>query len=415
MDLKALWAEFRPGRTIYFQGGAGESQALAHALRENRECAAGVTFLSCLVPGMNETLDYAGLTPTTRMKTFMLPACMRDSFAGGQVELIPRTYWGAAQHLAGARCDVAIAHVSPPDEHGRCSLGIASDFAPLVWPQAAVRILLVNPAMPRMPRAPAFSVHDADVVVTLEGPLVEAPVAGNPGAEIDAIAAHVAGLVPDGAHLQTGIGGAPGVVWRHLKGHRGLVLRSGMANDWLGDLADAGALAPGADHVAGVAYGTSAFYGELARSGLVRFTHTVETHGLPALVQVPRLTSVNSALEVDLFGQVNVEWQGASLSSGVGGGPDFMRAAVFSPGGRSIIALPATARKGTISRISVRLDKPTVGIARSDVDTVVTEHGVADLRDKGIDQRAQALIAIADPRFRDSLAKDWHALRASIR
>jgi acyl-CoA hydrolase len=92
-----------------------------------------------------------------------------------------------------------------------------------------------------------------------------------------------------------------------------------------------------------------------------------------------------------------------------------MRAAVFSPGGRSIIALPSTARKGTISRISVRLDKPTVGIARSDVDTVVTEHGVADLRDKGIDQRAQALIAIADPRFRDSLAKDWHALRASIR
>jgi len=415
MDLKTLWSEFRPRRTIYVQGSAGESLALAHALREDPERAAGVTFLSCLVPGMNETLDYAGLTPTTRCMTFMLPACMRDSFAGGKVELIPRTYWGAAQHLATTRCDVAIAHVAPPDDNDMCSLGIASDFAPLVWPQAAVKVLLVNPAMPRMPRGPALSVGDADLVVTLEGPLVEAPVPGNSSGEVDAIAAHVAALVPDGARLQTGIGGAPGVVWRHLKGRRGLILRSGMANDWLCDLADAGVLAERADHVAGVAYGSSSFYGELARSGLVRFAHTLETHSLPALVEVPRLTSINGALEVDLFGQVNVEWQGLSLSGGVGGGPDFMRAATFSPGGRSIIALPATARKGTVSRIVARLDKPTVGIARSDIDTVVTEHGVAALRDKGMDQRADALIAIADPQFRDRLAQDWRALRAAIR
>lgn len=414
MDLKALWAEFQPRRTIYVPGSAGESLALVHALRDEPERAAGVMFLSCLVPGMNETLDYAGLTPTTRCTTFMLPACMRDSFAGGKVKLIPRTYWSAAQLFASTRCDVAIAHVAPPDDNGLCSLGIASDFAPLVWPQAGVKILLVNPAMPRMPRAPALSVGDADLVVTLEGPLVEAPTSTATGGAIDAVAAHVAALVPDGARLQTGIGGAPGVVWRHLTGHRGLVLRSGMANDWLCDLADAGALAEGADHVAGVAYGASGFYDELARSGLVRFMHTAETHGLPALVQVPKLTSINSALEVDLFGQVNVEWQGMSLSGGVGGGPDFMRAATFSPGGRSIIALPATARKGTVSRIVARLDKPTVGIARSDIDAVVTEHGVAALRNKGIDQRADALIAIADPRFRDQLAEDWRALRAAI-
>jgi acyl-CoA hydrolase len=415
MGLKALWAEFRPRRTIYVPGSAGESLALAQALRDEPERAAGVRFLSCLVPGMNETLDYAGLTPTTRCTTFMLPACMRASLACGQVELIPRTYWGAAQHLAGTRCDVAIAHVAPPDDNGMCSLGIASDFAPLVWPQAAVKILLVNPAMPRMPHAPALSVGDADRVVTMEGPLVEAPMPPATSGEINAIAAHVAALVPDGARLQTGIGGAPGVVWRHLEGRRGLILRSGMANDWLCDLAHAGALAEGADHVAGVAYGSSGFYGELARSGLVRFTHTLETHSLPALIGVPRLTSINGALEVDLFGQVNVEWQGMFLSGGVGGGPDFMRAATFSPGGRSIIALPATARKGTVSRIVARLDKPTVGIARSDIDTVVTEHGVAALRDKGMDQRADALIAIADPQFRDRLAQDWRALRAAIR
>lgn len=412
--LDALWREFQPGRTIYIPGATGESLALAGALRDDPGRAAGVHFLGCLVPGMNETLDYAGLAPDSRMTTFLLPGCMRESFRAGQVNLVPRTYWGAARHFMATPCDVAIAHVTPPDADGLCSLGIASDFAPLVWPQAAVKVLIVNPSMPRLPRALTLRLADADVVVTMDGPLVEAaPAAAN--AEGDSIAAKVAALVPDGAHIQTGIGGAPGAIWKYLLDHRDLVLRSGMVNDWLLDLREAGALAAGGDHVAGVAYGTRALYDALARTDLVRFATTIETHGLPALVDLPRLTSVNGALEVDLFGQVNVEWQGSALSSGVGGGPDFMRAAAFSPGGRSIIALPATAKRGALSRIVVRLDKPSVGIARSDIDTVVTEHGVADLRDKGLDQRAEAMIAIAAPDYQAELAEGWAALRAGIR
>ncbi|CAN5280351.1 acetyl-CoA hydrolase/transferase C-terminal domain-containing protein [soil metagenome] len=412
--LDALWREFQPGRTIYVPGATGESLALAAALRDDPGRAAGVHFLSCLVPGMNEAVDYAGLTPDTSTTTFLLPGCMRESFKRGQVNLVPRTYWGTAQHFLATQCDVAIAHVTPPDANGLCSLGIASDFAPLIWPQAAVKILVVNPSMPRLPRALTLPLADADVVVTLDGPLVEAaPAASN--AEGDNIAARVAALIPDGAHIQTGIGGAPGAIWKYLLDHRDLVLRSGMVNDWLLDLREAWALAQAGGHVAGVAYGTRALYDELVRSDLVGFATTVETHGLPALVTVPRLTSVNGALEVDLFGQVNVEWQGSALSSGVGGGPDFMRAAAFSPGGRSIIALPATAKRGALSRIVVRLDKPSVGIARSDIDTVVTEHGVAELRDKGLDQRAEALIAIAAPEFQAELSEGWRTLRASFR
>jgi acyl-CoA hydrolase len=136
--------------------------------------------------------------------------------------------------------------------------------------------------------------------------------------------------------------------------------------------------------------------------------------GLCSLGATPRLHSINSALEVDLFGQVNVEWQGSALSSGVGGGPDFMRAATFSPGGRSIIALPATAERGMVSRIVARLARPSVSVARSDIDTVVTEHGVAELRDKGIDERAQALITVAAPQFRAELEEEWRALRATF-
>lgn len=411
--LDALWREFKPGRTIYIPGATGESLALASALRDDPKRAAGVHLLSCLVPGMNEALDYAGLSPDGTATTFLLPGCMRESFGQGRVTLIPRTYWGTGQLFQATRCDVAIAHVTPPDADGLCSLGIASDFAPLIWPGAAIKVLVVNPSMPRLPRALSLPLADADVVVTLDGPLVEAA-ASAPNAEAEAIAARVGPLIPDGAHIQTGIGGAPGAIWKYLLDHRDLVLRSGMVNDWLLDLREAGALAPDADHVAGIAYGSAALYEELARSDLVRFAHTIETHGLPSLVELPRLTSVNGALEVDLFGQVNVEWQGSALSSGVGGGPDFMRAAAFSPGGRSIIALPATAKRGALSRIVVRMEKPSVGIARSDIDTVVTEHGVAELRDKGIDQRAEALIAIAAPEFRDNLAEGWRTLRATF-
>jgi acyl-CoA hydrolase len=411
--IEALWQEFQPGRMIYVPGATGESLALAAALQAEPERAAGVHFLSCLVPGMNEAVDYAGLAPDTQLTTFMLPACVRDSFRQGRVSLIPRTYWGVAQHFLSSRCDVAIAHVAPPDAAGFCSLGIASDFAPLVWPQARIKVLVVNHLMPRLPRALGLRAADADLVVTLDGPLVEAaPGAAN--AEAEAIAAKVAALVPDGAHLQTGIGGAPGAIWKYLKGHKGLVLRSGMVNDWLRDLADAGALAPGGPHLAGIAYGSRAFYDDLAASDMVGFATTSETHGMPSLAAVPRLTSVNGALEVDLFGQVNVEWQGSKLSSGVGGGPDFMRAATISPGGRSIIALPATAKRGAVSRIVARLDRPSVGVARSDIDTVVTEHGVAQLRDMGIDQRAEAMIAIAAPAFRQALAEDWRRLRGSF-
>jgi acyl-CoA hydrolase len=411
--LEDLWALFQPGRTIYVPGASGESLALAQALKADPERTSGIDFLSCLVPGMNEAVDYASLGRDTRATTFMLPGCMRGSFGSRRVSLIPRTYWGIAQYFLATQVDVAIAHVTPPDAAGRCSLGIASDFATLIWPQAKVRVLIVNADMPRLPRALTLDVSQADLVIDLDGPLVAAAPQA-PNSEADAIAARIAELIPDGAHLQSGIGGAPGAVWQHLRNHRGLVLRSGMANDWLRDLADAGALAADGDHVAGIAYGSRAFYDDLASSDMVRFATTIETHGLPALADVPRLTSINAALEVDLFGQVNVEWQGSALASGVGGGPDFMRAATASPGGRSIIALPSTAKRGAISRIVTRIDKPSIGIARCDIDTVVTEHGVADLRHKGLDDRADALIAVADPAFRPTLADEWARARAGF-
>lgn len=402
---------FAPGMDIYLPGTTAEVPLLADALAAEPERMRGIHVLGCFVPGMN-AFDYAGLHPEARLTTFMLPPQMRESFKAGRVNLIGRTYRGAADTLAATDYDLAIAHVAPPGPDGLCSLGIASDFAPLVWPRAKRRALIINPAMPVPARALKLPLAEADIVVECEGPIVT--MADSPaGEEAELIARRVAALIPDGAQIQTGIGGAPGAIWSFLKDHKDLVLYSGMANDGLLTLAEAGALAP-AGHVAGIAFGSRAFYDALARDDLIDFRTVVDTHGFPQLSARPRLHSVNGALEVDLFGQVNVEWQGGKLSSGVGGGPDFMRGAAASPGGRSIIALPSTARKRSLSRIVARLGSPSTSIARSDIDTVVTEHGVAELRDKGIDARAEALIAIADPALRDDLADSWRALRASF-
>jgi acyl-CoA hydrolase len=406
-----LLDELKPGLNVYLPGASGEPLALRQILAAAPERCAGVRFVSCLVPGMND-FDYAALTPTTEVTSFMMPPAMRPSFEAGRMHLLPLAYSEIAEHLAErAQIDVALFHLAPPDADGLCSVGIAADFAPLVWARARRRIALINPAMPAPPRGPRLPLADADLVIELDSPVVEG--GGAPDtAEANAIAERVAALIPDGAAIQFGIGGAPAAVLGQLTDRRNLVIRSGMAIDGVRTLAEAGALASGGAHVVGIAFGSADFYRYLVESDLVSFADTRITHGAAALSTVERFVSMNSALEVDLFGQANLEWRGERVVSGVGGAPDFVRAARRSPGGRSIIALASTAGGGKIPRIVPRLASATVSIARSDIDTVVTEFGVAELADRSLDQRAQALIAIAHPDHRDALDADWARLRA---
>lgn len=400
-----------PGLSVYLPGATGESLALRAALAADPERAAGVRFVSCLVPGMND-FDYAGLTPTTEVTTFLMPPALRPSLEAGRVRLLPLAYSETAEHLARrAEIDVAFFHLAPPDAGGLCPTGMAADFASLVWPRARRRIVLVNPAMPVPRRGPRLPLAEADLVVEAECPVIEGGGAPD-GAEAAAIAERVAALIPDGAAIQFGIGGAPAAVLARLAGRRGLTIRSGMAIDAVQALAEAGALDAGGDHVVGVAFGSARLYRFLADSDLVRFADSRVTHGAASLASVARFHSVNSALEVDLFGQANLEWRGERVVSGVGGAPDFVRAARRSEGGRSIIALPSTAGGGRIARIVPRLASPTVSISRSDIDTVVTEHGTAQLTDLPLDARAEALIGIAHPAHRAQLAADWAAMRA---
>ncbi|HEY2178992.1 MAG TPA: acetyl-CoA hydrolase/transferase C-terminal domain-containing protein, partial [Caulobacteraceae bacterium] len=185
-----------------------------------------------------------------------------------------------------------------------------------------------------------------------------------------------------------------------------------MVTDGYGALDEAGALASDRDHITGLAYGSPEFMVWAARR--LVFADATVTHGATSLAQISRLWAINSALEVDLFGQGNIEWREGALVSGLGGAPDFARAARLSEGGRAILALPATAAGGRISRIVPRLTAPTVSLPRDDVDLVITEHGVADLRGASLEARAQALIAIAAPRHQADLERAWSAIRAAL-
>ncbi len=411
--LAPLLDEFRPGAEIYLPGATGEAAVLRAALVADPERVREVRLTSCLVPGMNE-FDHAALHPTAHMTTFLLPPALRASFEAGRVRVLPLAYSETAAYLGQrANFDVAVFHVCPPDAEGLCSVGIAADFPGLVWGRARRRVALINHAMPLPPRGPRLPLAEFDLVIEIDHPVIEgrdAPITEETGRIADRIAA----LIPDRASIQTGIGGAPAAALTRLTGHRGLVIRSGMITDGYAALAKAGALDPDGRHVTGALFGSAGFYREVAETDLVTLADTVVTHGAASLAGAARFTSINGALEVDLFGQINSEWRGERLVSGVGGAPDFVRAAARSSGGLSIIALASTAGGGKISRIVPRLTSPTVAISRADIDTVVTEHGAARLKDLGMEDRAQALIAIAAPAHQAGLAEAWAKMRAGF-
>jgi acyl-CoA hydrolase len=410
--MNDLLQYFQSGTNIYLPGASGEILALHDDLAAEPDRMSGVRVISCLLPGMN-AFDYAALHHDARLATFMLPAPLGPSFDAGKIDLLPIPYSAIASWIgAPGALDVAVAHLSPPRNDRTCSVGIAADFSLIAWHNAAIRVAVINPAMPDIPGAPRIALDHATAVVECESTLVADTGAPKPPpAEITTIARLVAEQVPDGAVLQIGIGGAPGAIWDHLINHRNLVLDSGLISPGFLTLRDAGALNPAVRHRAGIAYGPTAFYNSLARDDCAEFAGVDTTHDACRLGRHDRFTAINSAMEVDLFGQINLEWIGNRAMSGVGGAPDFARAARRSEGGQFIIALPATARRGTVSRIMPRLATPTVSMARSDVDVIVTEYGTAHLRGLSVDQRAQALIALAAPEWRAELDGKWRELR----
>ena len=406
-------ALLRPGMRVYAPGLSGESALLVDALRAAPQCCADVRFVGVWLPGYNN-VDYAGLDPAARATAFFVGPALRQSFAAGRVDYLPISYFAVYGYLRDrAAVDLALLQVSPPDTDGRCSLGVANDFTPAVLGKAACKVAHVNPLMPRTVGAATVAIDDIDYLVEAPRPVL----GGDDGADAEfvAIGRHVATLVPDGATLEVGVGKVQGVL-AALTGKRDLALHTGAFSDPVLRLVETGALADRVAAItAGVAWGSEALYAFVADNPRVRFAPVGVTHAIATLGAIERFIAINSVIEVDLLGQANAEMIRGRQVSSAGGITDFMRGARLSPGGLAIVALPSTTKGGTVSRIVAHLDEgAAVSVARADMEVVVTEHGIADLRDKSVDARAEALIAIAAPAFRDQLAAAWHERRGRM-
>lgn len=305
--------------------------------------------------------------------------------------------------------DVALITVSPPDRHGFVSLGISVDYTRQAAISAKTVIAEVNPNMPRTQGNSFLRVNDIDYFVLSEEALYQLTPPEITEVE-KAIGENVASLIKDGDCLQLGIGAIPDAVLNFLGDKNDIGIHSEMISDGVMNLALRGvvncrlkSLHPN-KIVITFAMGTQKFYDWLDNNPLVE-CYTVDYVNDPFIIaRNENMVSINSALAVDLLGQVAADTLGPAQFSGVGGQVDFVRGAVRSPGGRSIIAMPATASKGQVSRIVPFLEPgQAVTTSRNDVDYVVTEFGVAKLKGKTVRDRARALIAIAHPDFRDEL------------
>jgi 4-hydroxybutyrate CoA-transferase len=391
--------------TVFVEGASGEPSVLLDALAGAPEASDGVHYVGCLVPGVSR-IDPASFHPNASLTSFFVFGDIARSYQAGKVRFLPLHYSSIYAYLARLPIDVALVQVTPPDANGLCSLGPSVHFVPAVLDHARPAVLdharmvvaEVNAAMPRPRHSFTVPYDRLDAVVETERALV--PLAGDvPSEQAQKIAAHVAGLIEDGDTLQVGIGKLPGAVLAALHNHRDLRLHGGTVTDEVMDLHAAGALGP---MVCCTALGTRVYDWTASQNDL-RFAPVSHTHSARVLAQIERFTAINAVLAVDLSGQANAEVLRGRQVSGTGGLMDFVRGARLSPGGRSILVLPSMA--GRTSRIVPRLDEShVVSLPRADADIVVTEHGVAHLRDKSLDERAQVLIAIADPAARDALA-----------
>lgn len=387
----------RPGDRVVIGQAAAEPLGLVADLFELAPRLGGLDVFCGL--SLNPAWE-TQVPDAVRVSTYLGMGTLRPLIARERVRIVPASVSLLCAMIASRKLavDVVLLQVSPADADGYHSLGCTLDYVWDAVQAARVVVVEVNPNMPITRNAGRL--HRSGVVVARQSdtPLPES--APEQPSEVQRqIADHVAGLVPDGATLQLGIGGLAVAVAEALKGKRRLKVRSAMAGDWLLHLVESGAIATGEPDccLASLGVGTRLFYQSLSREGVLGFA-------TPAQLAVPvpeaPLMAINSGIEVDVTGQVNAELVGERYVGAVGGQTDFFRAARASAGGLAILALPSTTGAG-VSRIVARCRHVTS--AQSDVDIVVTEHGAADIRATTLKERRLLIARVAHPRAREAL------------
>ncbi|GII97068.1 acetyl-CoA hydrolase/transferase family protein [Sinosporangium siamense] len=397
----------RPGDTVLWTQGVGEPLPLMERLLAQRHdigrfsvLYGGAGFAEVVRPEHADVISF---------QTLGAVGSNRALTAAGVADILPCHLSDLPRLIAGGvlRVDVVIAQLSENDR-GELSYGPAGGYVATTIPTARTVVAEINDQAPWTHSRHPVDARRIDIAVRTSRPLVE--VKSRPASAIDeAIAANVVDLVPDGATVQLGIGSVPNAVTGLLTGRRDLGLHSGVIGDAVVDLIRSGAVTNAAKpvdrgvSVTGGLIGTGRLFDFAHGNDQVRVEPVTYTHDLDILRRLPRLTAINSALEVDLTGQVAAEVAGSAYVGTIGGQVDFARGAFASAGGRSIIALPSRTASSGRPRIVPRIASGVVTTARADADVIITEYGKAELRGRPIAERVRRMIAIAHPEDRESL------------
>ncbi|MGK8488512.1 acetyl-CoA hydrolase/transferase family protein [Nocardia asiatica] len=410
LDLSSI---LRPGDRIVAGQACGEPTTLIEALIAQ---GGAIGDVSAFIATSFSGLLTPAATDAFALRSMGAIGALRTLTAQHRLGIVPChvSRVGPMIETGVLGCDVAFVQVSPADERGEHSFGLVSDHVRAAVAAARVVVAEVNDRVP-FTLGERLASSEIDYAVRVSRAPVQVPSA--PVGPVDeAIAAHVAAYVGDGAVLQIGVGAVPEAVLRLLRDRTDLGVHSGMIGDGVVDLVEAGAITNARKNidrgvsVTGALIGTERLCRFADRNPAIRMCTTDYTHDASVLARLERLVTINSAMEVDLTGQVNAEQSGAAYLGGTGGQVDFVRAGARSPGGHAIIALPSTAKGGTVSRITATLSGP-VTTARSDVDVIVTEFGAAELAGRTLAERTRRLIAIAHPDFRAELERAAHVVQ----
>jgi acyl-CoA hydrolase len=412
--VASLTQYFKPGDRVFVAGLSGESALLRTELEQFPFRAAEVEFTSIQLPGIDRN-DYLSFHPASRLRSYFMTASTRMGLAQQRAAIHPLDYSGIARHLSQSTpFDSVVGQFTPPDADGWCLPGLTADFTPLVWKNARKRVGHLNPSLPRI--GSRFRVHmtEFDQTVESDADLLTFP-ASKPSSVGYQVARHAVGLIRDGDTLQFGIGSVLPDVAAALQSHRRLRIHSGMIAPFIQVLWESGALDRDAPLVTGVIFGDKDFYDYAGQLEAIVLDDVRHTHDIRAIGDIDRFVAVNSAVEVDLFGQVNSERTDGTLHAGAGGLPAFAAGSQMSANGRLLICMSSTAARGQVSRIVPSLGAGSLcTLPRYCADAVVTEFGAAELRGLSMDERAEALTAIAHPDHQAELVARWTDIRARL-
>ncbi len=419
---EAIRATVRSGMRLFLTGNVSVPQQLLRALVEFAPQVKDVEICQALTVG---PADYVSpeMEGHLRVNTMFISHNIRKAVQQGRADFTPvlLSEFPLLFKNGVLPVDVALIHVSPPDEHGFCSLGVEVGLTKSPAESAKVIIAEVNEQMPRTLGDSFIHVSRINYLVPANYPIPELPMGADSGDEVvQKIAGYCAELIPDGATMQLGIGAIPDAVLNFLMNKKDLGIHTELFSDGVIRLVEAGVLTnarktlhPG-KIVAGFILGTQKLYNWVNDNPLIELHRTEYVNDPFVVAQNERMVAINSAIEVDLTGQVCADSIGPKLYSGVGGQLDFIYGASRSKGGVPIIALPSTTtlRDGTVVSRIVAMLKQGAGVVttRNHVRYVVTEYGIAELYGKTIRQRAQALIRVAHPAFRDDLRRQAREL-----